>query len=51
MQSSFQTTPSLEAFIKHVGKIERLVDIGLITTVHELEAALKWAGRVTLPFT
>ena len=50
MLAYFQPTPSLEAFNRVVLNIERLVDIGRITTVHELEVALIGAARVRLLF-
>jgi hypothetical protein len=45
--SRFQPAPSLEAFIQVVRHIERLVDIGKITTFHELEVSLIGAARVS----
>lgn len=49
IEGHFQPGPSLEGFIKVVRKIERLVSIGQITTAHEVEVGLKWAGRVSYP--
>jgi hypothetical protein len=50
IMAHFQPTPSLEAFNQVVLDIEKLVDIGRITTVHELEIALIGSARVRLPF-
>ena len=49
IEAHFQPGPSLEAFTKIVLKIDRLVSIGQITTIREVEAGLKWAGKVICP--
>jgi hypothetical protein len=46
IEGHFQTGPSLEAFIKAVAEVDRLVSIGHITTIREVEVGLKWAGKV-----
>jgi hypothetical protein len=47
MEGNFQPGPSLEAFIKVVSRIEKLVSIGHINTIREVEVELKCAGKVS----
>lgn len=46
IKGHFQSTPSLEAFIQVVLDTERLVNVGKITSIHDLEVVLICAARV-----